>query len=728
MQKEAIWFGRNIQNNTSKELLRNGINILGFSTNLEHDRWVLPQSKIRKRSMSISQNQVCGITFLGATIPWLGLMLMLLFSHNKAFSTGQPIAQKGVLELSNWDFEKDGNVSLEGEWSFYWQHFLHAENINDRGPSTFVKSPGMWRHAIVGDENLPRVGYGTLRLVVHLGKRPHSLMLYVSDIHCEYEMEVNGKIVASRGIIGHKKEVSEPQFGPQIPIIYSDTGTLDILVRLSDFSRGSGGILAPIRLGTMENILAERRRSTIIEWFMIGLLVFSTLYHFGLFLMRRIDISLLYFGFFSLAFVFRLLTRGQKFLFEIAPIEWWMFFNRLEFISLYVLPLLYLVYFNSLFKKNIHSGVLRSAIVFTGALVMFALFMPPNWHTYILPYFQAYGIVVSLYMVYVSYLMVRKGNKLAEIFLFGHALLMAGIINDILHFNFIVRGMEVLGYSSILFLTLQIYALAKRSTSALNQAEDMSADLEEQIYKRTEQLSKANIVKGKLLSIISHDLRSPLTSLGGFLNVLDNGVNKEDEKKMLDKLRGSLEESTSLLDNLLNWASSQIDSEKLSIDLKNHSLAELTAESMEDMQVEANEKGILIKNFVGPESLVQTDRNMFRTIMRNLLTNAIKFTPEGGTIRITSRKEKRMIIVSVVDSGIGLPPEMKASLFELSPSKSRIGTGNEKGSGIGLILCKDFVNQLGGEIWVEDRGEEVNGTVFSFSLPPGIQSFEESKI
>ncbi len=646
------------------------------------------------------------------------IVLAIVFTFFPVKLSANPISEKGVLDLREWDFEKDGTLDLKGEWAFYWQKFLDHGSIAEHEPSTFINSPGMWRQGEINGVPIPRIGYGTMQLRVLMGKRPHNLMLEIPGIYTAYELDVNGKTKATRGIIGKTEMLSEPQFGTQTPIIYSDTSTLDIIIRISDFDRGSGGINLPISIGTMEDILFQDKFQMIVEWFLVGILFFCFLYHIGLFLLRRKDLHLLFFALFCLAFVLRLLTRGQKFLFDLFPIEWWMLFNRIEFISLFVIPAFYLIYFNQLFKKSINQNVLRYYIGFVIFQSVMTLFLPSYWHSYLLPLYQFAGAMVGLYMTVISYNLVRKGNRIARIFLIGHGILLFGIAHDIMHFNYVFRSIEILGYFSIIFIFLQIYALARNSSQAFSRVEELSRSLNEKVYERTEQLKKANIVKGKMLSVISHDLRSPLASLDGYLKVFDNGgIKEEEQSKVLKKLRKSLSESTELLDNLLNWASGQLESNQLVAHMEDLNLHNVAEESIELFNEQIAEKNVMVKNFIAENTIIHADRNMIKSVIRNLVSNAIKFTPDGGTIRITSKSDLKRMVVSVIDSGIGLPDEIKDKLFTITPSSSRMGTQSEKGVGVGLVLCKDFVTQMGGEIWVENRNGGSKGTVFSFSLP-----------
>lgn len=239
----------------------------------------------------------------------------------------------------------------------------------------------------------------------------------------------------------------------------------------------------------------------------------------------------------------------------------------------------------------------------------------------------------------------------------------------------------------------------------------------DEIEKQAGELKELNALKDRLFSIISHDLRSPLFSLMGMLNMAKDGHFSENEQKeILDELSKNVEYNTELLENLLKWANSQLKGSKvIPVDFD---LNEVINNKIELYSKTANQKGIRITNRVNPSTFVHADRDMVELIVRNLLTNAIKFSDFSGEVEISSYKTEGNIEVCVSDRGVGIAQDVLVKLFGNQIVTSR-GTKNEKGTGLGLILCKDFVNMNGGSIWVKS---EVNtGSKFFFTLPIGIE-------
>ena len=245
--------------------------------------------------------------------------------------------------------------------------------------------------------------------------------------------------------------------------------------------------------------------------------------------------------------------------------------------------------------------------------------------------------------------------------------------------------------------------------------------VEQQMIQQNLELKDLNNTKDKLFSIIAHDLKSPFNSIIGFSELLSNNFenfNDTQKKKYLKIIHKGISNTYKLLENLLLWTQTQRG--KLVFNPEKINLYLLTNDSIKLMSLVASNKSITIKNLI-PESLsLKADETMLSTILRNLISNAIKFTPNGGTIEIDSRltpknDTQNYIEISVKDSGVGIPKELKSQIFNIANNTIRPGTDNEKGTGLGLILCKEFVEKHGGKIWVEENTDK--GSVFTFSLP-----------
>ena len=237
------------------------------------------------------------------------------------------------------------------------------------------------------------------------------------------------------------------------------------------------------------------------------------------------------------------------------------------------------------------------------------------------------------------------------------------------------------------------------------------------ILERTEELRKTIVGRDKLYSVIAHDLRSPLASIKMVLNMMVLGLSEnvigKEMYQMLQMVNHSTEDVFSLLDNLLKWTKSQIG--KLNVVYQDFRIDEVVEGVLDIFSLVSKSKNIQLVNDSIDTVTVHADVDMVKTILRNLLSNALKFSYEGSQIIIGSQVETDKIIVSVKDSGRGMSAEDKEKLLKTETHFSRYGTNNEEGSGLGLLLCQDFAIKNGGDLWFES--EEGKGSTFFFSIP-----------
>ena len=236
-----------------------------------------------------------------------------------------------------------------------------------------------------------------------------------------------------------------------------------------------------------------------------------------------------------------------------------------------------------------------------------------------------------------------------------------------------------------------------------------------QICRQNNELKELNATKDKFFSIIAHDLRGPIGNMVSIAELLADKDSLDDEtvQTFLEMQKEISKDTIQLLENLLLWARSntkRIDFEPVEI-----SCSSILKESIEGIKLQALKKNITILNHTSSDFSFIADENMLRSILRNLLTNAAKFTPEGGSVILDAKKTENESVFTVIDTGIGIPESMLQTLFSIEVSNKREGTAGESSNGLGLLLCKEFVEKHGGSIWVES--EEGKGTVFHFSIP-----------
>jgi signal transduction histidine kinase len=230
------------------------------------------------------------------------------------------------------------------------------------------------------------------------------------------------------------------------------------------------------------------------------------------------------------------------------------------------------------------------------------------------------------------------------------------------------------------------------------------------------ELTKINATKDRILSIIGHDLRNPFNVVSGFAELLlDDYPNLPPEtiEMYLNYILNSSQSGNTLLGNLLQWSRVQVGG--IIFEPAQLNLLLVAMETSNFLQGAALKKEIIVKLQIDPDLSVEADENMLKTILRNLISNAIKFTHENGIITVHSSLKEDHVEISVSDSGVGIPEEKIPLLFKIETNTSTQGTSNESGSGLGLILCKEFVEKHHGKIWVESK--EGEGSQFKFTLP-----------
>ncbi len=241
------------------------------------------------------------------------------------------------------------------------------------------------------------------------------------------------------------------------------------------------------------------------------------------------------------------------------------------------------------------------------------------------------------------------------------------------------------------------------------------------IEMQNEELRRLNATKDKFFSIIAHDLRNPFNSILGFSDILIKQVQHLDRDKIEQIARiihQSSKMAVDLLMNLVEWSLSQ--SGRLEFNPENVQVSDIMNEVESIIIPAASQKRIDVHHELPSHLTVYADKQLIGTVFRNLMSNAIKFTNPGGKVIVSAVEHNNHLVISIADTGIGIPENKIDKLFRIDESFSTEGTDKEKGTGLGLILCREFVEKHGGRIWVESRSagdSKTTGSIFSFSIP-----------
>ncbi len=299
----------------------------------------------------------------------------------------------------------------------------------------------------------------------------------------------------------------------------------------------------------------------------------------------------------------------------------------------------------------------------------------------------------------------------------GHSLEIAGRRKDGTEFP-IELGLSAVETTDGLLAMSHVTDITER-VAAREALKQYAQELELLNVKLTESendLRELNATKDKFFSIISHDLRSPFSSLLGFSQILAKDyktLSDGDMEIIVENIHNSAKHAFSLLENLLQW--SRIQTGSIKYTPTTIALKEIVDSNAHLLIGSITEKDIDLFNEVEENTFVYADTNMLNSIVQNLISNAIKFTTAGGAVKITSKSRDGFIELTVADTGLGMSEETITKLFRIDAQYTTRGTAGERGTGLGLILCKEFVEKHGGQIWVESEPEV--GTSVKFTLP-----------
>ena len=283
---------------------------------------------------------------------------------------------------------------------------------------------------------------------------------------------------------------------------------------------------------------------------------------------------------------------------------------------------------------------------------------------------------------------------------------------------FKIASILLLIFSIAFAYRVRYRSLHKAKILLENKVKVRTAEIErqkQQIEQQNKMLEESNASKDRFFSIIGHDLNNPMSSINQLLEYLEaehKNMPPEKLEKFITNLRKSSKYTIELLKNLLSWARTQTN--RIEINQKQYSICELFENANKSCLVFSEKKSQKLLFLCEPDHIAFFDFNTIATVLRNLITNAIKYSSAEQEIRVVSQKNDNEIIISVIDKGIGIKEENLKNLFKIENFKSQPGTNGEEGTGFGLVLCYEFVLLNNGRIWAESAPEK--GSTFSFSL------------
>ena len=629
--------------------------------------------------------------------------------------TQAQLAEKGFADLSQFTAEKDGPFKLTGTWEFYWNKLLEPNDFKTDQKPVFIYAPGSWHRQ--GDYSA--CGYATYRLRVKLPKDPNSLALYIPVVNSASKIWINGKLMEEIGKVSSDPEQYLPKLSTSIVTIPNDSPEAEIIIQVANFHYFSGGIGGVPLINRSYDIFVRAERANGVQNFFAGSLIALFIYQIILYFLYNRGKPYLWLSLICLGVAFRamIVNGGSYLLPNILPSLPWAFWKKIEFGSVYGISALFPLYVYHLFPANAPRKPIYFFVGVACALLTIIVFTPQYVYG---KFLDVAHVSLLLGFVYAGWSIGRAwkgGSKDARIILFGLLASFPFILLEILKNSFFVglniNFMYMVEIGVLVFLTFQVYLLANHYAQSYHRLETINVQLENMVAERTGELTTANRVKDRLLSVMSHDIKSPLNSLRGILQIYNKGAINKDEFTIYTKhIEGDLNKTSILVENILYWTASQLKG--VQVKKEEFDLHGLISENVHLFQTVASNKKVCIKYNTAQELIINSDQNIVNLVLRNLLSNAIKFSFEGGEVNIHVFRQNGSVLIQVTDRGVGMDEDTLKTIFEPELSVSTSGTRNESGTGLGLGLCQEYLEQAGGRL--EAQSEEGKGSTFTMHL------------
>ncbi|HCW06416.1 MAG TPA: hypothetical protein DGG95_03510 [Cytophagales bacterium] len=603
--------------------------------------------------------------------------------------------------------------SLKGDWEFVWDKLLTPQDFSN-GRSGLVKVPHSWKN-----NGHPHYGIGTYRVNVRLQNKVSNYSILFPLVNSSAKIWLNKKLIDEIGVCSSDPEKYKAKFTGLLIAVPADTTQLELVVQVANYSYSFGGLVRAPLVGPTSVLVHDLNKRKGLENFFVGSLMAMFIYQIILFFLYQRGKPYLYLGLICLIVALRAtVTHGGSFLmldlFPDVSVEFW---KKLEFFSVYAVVAIFPLYSYYLFPQQAYKKPIPIFVVGSIVLCLIVIFSSHLVYYLVLDVCHILLIGGFIYSFAVIFRAWRAGNKDASIILLGVLASFPFIILEIAQNSriiyFDVSFPYLVEMGVLVFLLFQVYLLANHYALAYRNLEQVNADLEVKVKTRTQELTKANQVRERLLSILSHDMKGPLNSLRGVLDIYRQGGFSESELKSLTgNIEVNLSSTSMLMDNILLWTSSQLKGVKTNFSKFN--LRQLVDEHFAIFKAAAERKNISLINSV-QEIEVESDKQILSLVLRNLIANAIKFSFENGKIEVLSTRDENYFILQIKDNGKGMEQKIAESLFLAEDTISMEGTHLEKGTGVGLALCYDYLCYVNGEISVQS---EVNkGSIFTIRIP-----------
>ncbi len=656
---------------------------------------------------------------------------------------------KGILDLRNYEFNDQWYMKLDGEWEFYWESFIDPDSFTQGqppDPTLFVNVPGYWKDYEHDTFDFGGEGYATYRLRLILPADFSSEIGFdVPVFDASFNLFLENDLVWSNGKPGNSWGNSDPNYDPGRIQYNPGSDTLQVLIHVSNFQHRRGAFWRSIQIGHPDKLAKIEYRYRFISFLSLGFLLAFSLFFFFFFIFYKEDKIILFFSLVLAGIFIRLLHTDLYPINHLIEIPWNCLI-RMEYVGSFLAFGAGLWYLYLLFPTRYMLPISRINTVLVILSVLIVTFFDVKVFAYTMLYFQPAVLLLLIYYLIVSIRRVFSNKPDETIYLVAILVLMAAFINDLwiansqtaiskdyamhfavmvfvfLHAAMIIRNW-IMAYKErgklmreIEYINRNLESLIEDRTKELNMRNQEIQHKNENIEARNTELKEALDFKNKVFSIIAHDLKSPVASLVQNSVLLDFDLEEDKRNQLFTSFRELSSSALNLIDNLLYWGRSQGD--QVNFNPESIDIRPLVEEVYAQHKEMGGQKSIILETAYEGGTTAFADKELIEIILRNLVSNAIKFTNEGGNVRIIVTKDpenEHLLMLMVKDNGVGIPENRLKDLLGNKEMTSTAGTAREKGTGLGLRLCYELVELHNGFLRIES--EKDKGTTIKISLP-----------
>lgn len=655
----------------------------------------------------------------------------------------------GVFDLRDTVFTDQTAFRLTGGWEFYWDRFVYSRDFRKKTVPRYDcigKVPAYWHTYSTENKEYGNTGYATYRLRILLPEGYAAPLAFdVPVFDASFRLYIDGRFMGGNGEPGTSEKNSRAGYAPFTIEYFPQSDTLELIVQVSNFQHRRGGFWKVMKMGSPEKIRSQNEQFRLISSITVGMLATFMLIFFCFFILFREARNMLFFSLTLAGIFLRLVSTGTYPVLVLTDLSWnWLI--RLEYLGTFLALLFGMWYFNSLFPRRTGRYLAKINTVLCSLCMLAVLVLRVRFFAYTLFYMQAAGLVLLVYYTVIAGIAAagkEKKQRLALFSFIGLVILLSALANDILVANSRspFQDTYLIHFAVQLFVFIQAVLLIRNWIVVFKERESLHTEVEyinrnleqlvsyrtneledknSQIVNQNEDLRSAISMRDRVFSIISHDLRSPISGLTQLFELFDEKLSKEEQQKVIRSSRSLINAARDLIDNLLYWGRSQMD--KIQHMPETTDVQPLITGTISLFREIAARKAISLKYEPGRKNMGYFDPDLVRIVLRNLISNAVKFNSEGGSVTVSSSTSEpdmgNELVIRVTDSGSGMDREKVAAILNGEHVESTYGTASEKGVGLGLGLVRELVSTSNGKLEIESRLGE--GTVITVRMPASV--------